>query len=145
MTGRTPRTLHGGWTIGARHAGVVLALAILTPVFTSDLRAAQRPVEESITALVLDAPIPAFDKVALASDLSQQFAAERGRVPDVHAAVESLHLPPDSRKAGDRRGRDLDTVLDRAATKSFRNSLFVGAGLALAALSSLVLFRVRRP
>ena len=34
---RNPRALHGGWTIAARHAGVVAGLAILTPIFTADL------------------------------------------------------------------------------------------------------------
>ena len=72
MHGRAPRALHGGWTISARHAGVVIGLAILTPVFTADLRAAQAPAEEAITALVLDAPVQAQDKIALAQGLSDQ-------------------------------------------------------------------------
>jgi len=38
LTDRSPRALHGGWTIAARHAGVVAGLAILTPIFTADLR-----------------------------------------------------------------------------------------------------------
>ena len=42
---RIPRALHGGWTIAARHAGVVVGLAILTPIFTADLSRAQTPAE----------------------------------------------------------------------------------------------------
>ena len=56
---RIPRALHGGWTIAARHAGVVVGLAILTPVFTGDIRAAQPPAEEAIASVVLDAPLSA--------------------------------------------------------------------------------------
>ncbi|HUR72932.1 MAG TPA: MFS transporter, partial [Sporichthya sp.] len=78
---RFPRALHGGWTIGARHAGVVLGLAILTPVFTADLRDAQVPAQEAITGLVLDAPLLPDDKIALAQGLGERLAAERGRVP----------------------------------------------------------------
>ena len=35
--GRSPQAIHGGWTIAARHAGVVAGLLVLTPVFTADL------------------------------------------------------------------------------------------------------------
>src|SRR6185437_7188902 len=56
---RIPRALHGGWTIAARHAGVVVGLAILTPIFTADLRHAETPAKEAIASLVLDAPLPA--------------------------------------------------------------------------------------
>ena len=56
---RLPRVRHAGWTIGARHIGVVVGLAILTPVFTADLRDAEVPAQEAITSLVLDAPLAA--------------------------------------------------------------------------------------
>ena len=45
LAGRAPQAIHGGWTIAARHAGVVAGLLVLTPVFTADLeteRAARR-------------------------------------------------------------------------------------------------------
>ena len=42
---RVPRALHGGWTIAARHAGVVIGLLILTPIFTADLRNAEQPAQ----------------------------------------------------------------------------------------------------
>ncbi|MCW2814716.1 MAG: transporter, partial [Nocardioides sp.] len=48
---RLPRALHAGWTIGARHVGVVVGLAILTPVFTADLQDAQEPAQLAITSL----------------------------------------------------------------------------------------------
>ena len=35
--GRPSPAIHGGWTIAARHAGVVLGLLVLTPIFTTDL------------------------------------------------------------------------------------------------------------
>ena len=143
MQGRAPRAIHGGWTIAARHAGVVLGLAILTPVFTSDLRAAQTPAQEAITALVLDAPVRAQDKISLAQGLSDQLTQERGRVPDLHPAFARLSLPAAERPAAMELERGLDDQLQRAATRAFRNSFLIGAGLALAALASLLLLRRR--
>src|SRR5437763_13078560 len=87
---RFPRALHGGWTIAARHAGVVLGLAILTPIFTADLRHAEPPAKEAIVRLVLDAPLPASTKLDLAEQLGRRLAAERGRVPDLQPAVAAV-------------------------------------------------------
>ena len=135
---RSPRAVHGAWTIGARHVGVVLGLAILTPVFTADLRDAQQPAEVAITSLVLDAPLRGQDKVALAQGLGDQLAREHGRVPDLHPAFATLRLAPAQRPAAAQLERDLDGQLERAATHAFRNSFLIGAGLALAALLALV-------
>jgi MFS family permease len=138
MRDRFPRALHGGWTIAARHLGVVLGLAILTPVFTADLRHAQGPAEQAITRLVLDAPIPAQSKVAVAQGLGDQLSQERGRVPDLHPAFAHLPLDAAQRPAAAQLERDLDNQLERAATRAFRNSFLVGAGFALAALVALI-------
>ena len=37
LAGRSAQAVHGGWTIAARHAGVVVGLLLLTPIFTADL------------------------------------------------------------------------------------------------------------
>jgi hypothetical protein len=141
---RFPRVLHGGWTIGARHAGVVLGLAILTPVFSADLRDAQRPAQEAITALVLDAPLRAQDKIALAQGLGDQLVEERGRVPDLHPAFAALELPTAEQPAARQLEQELDSQLERAASRAFRDSFLIGAALALAALVALIPFRRRR-
>jgi MFS family permease len=140
---RSPRVMHAGWTIGARHAGVVLGLAILTPVFTADLRNAQVPAQEAITALVLDAPLPADDKIALARGLSDQLTKEHGRVPDLHPAFARLQLAPAERPAADQLERDLNAQLERAATQAFHDSFLIAAGLALIALVPMLPLRRR--
>ncbi len=145
LRGRSPRAVHGGWTIGARHIGVVLGLAILTPVFTADLRAAQVPAQEAIAALVLDAPLQTGHKIALAQGLSEQLSAERGRVPDLHPAFARLPLTAAERPAATQLERDLDSQLERAATQAFRTSFLIAAGLALAALLALIPVRRRVP
>lgn len=140
---RFPRALHGGWTIGARHAGVVLGLVLLTPVFTADLRDAQQPATEAITSLVLDAPLLPEDKIALARGLGEQLEAEEGRVPDLHPAFESLRLTDAERVEAQQLEAALNSQLERSATRAFRDSFLIAAGLALAALAALIPFRRR--
>ncbi|WP_028638116.1 MFS transporter [Nocardioides sp. URHA0032] len=135
---RLPRVKHAGWTIGARHAGVVVGLAILTPVFTADLLDAQVPAQEAITSLVLDAPLPPQDKIAVAQALGGELRAQQGRVPDLHAAFAALDLDPAQQPAADRLERDLGAQVERAATRAFRDSFLIGAGLALLALLVVV-------
>ena len=131
---RLPRVRHAGWTVGARHAGVVVGLAILTPVFTADLMDAQVPAQEAITSLVLDAPLQPEDKVAVARALGDELTAQQGRVPDLHDAFATLDLDPAEQPAADRLERDLGDQVVRAATRAFRDSFLIGAGLALLAL-----------
>ncbi len=143
LRNRLPRAMHGGWAIGARHAGVVLGLAILTPVFTADLRDARGPAQEAITTLVLDAPLQTQDKIALAQGLGDQLTAERGRVPDLHPAFAGLQLAAEERPAAKKLERDLNGQLERAATRAFRDSFLIASGLALFALVPLIPLRRR--
>ncbi|RNL60686.1 MFS transporter [Nocardioides marmoriginsengisoli] len=144
MEMRLPRAKHAGWTIAARHVGVVLGLAVLTPVFTADLRDAQEPAQEAITSLVLDAPLKAADKIALAQSLGDALVGQEGRVPDLHQAFVEANFAPEDRTAAARLERDLDLQLERAATQAFQASFLIGAGFALAALLTVVVPRRRR-
>ncbi|MFC5011202.1 MFS transporter [Nocardioides plantarum] len=139
---RLPRVRHAAWTIGARHLGVVVGLVVLTPVFTADLMDAQEPAEVAITSLVLDAPLPPQDKIAIAKALGDALVGERGRVPDLGPAFDSLDLAPAQQPAADRLEVQLDEQLERAATHAFRDSFLIGGGLALLALLVVVLTSV---
>src|SRR4051812_5060144 len=132
---RIPRALHGGWTIAARHAGVVVGLAILTPIFTADLRHAEAPAKEAVASVVLDAPLAASTKLELADGLGRQLVAERGRVPDLRPAFTTLRLPPSQAATAAALELDLEDQLERAATRAFRTAFLVAAGLALLALA----------
>jgi hypothetical protein len=140
---RIPRALHGGWTIAARHAGVVVGLAILTPIFTADLQHAQTPAEEAIASLVIDAPLPASTKLGLAEQLGRRLTAERGRVPDLRPAFQAVRLPASQAPAAEALERSLEDQLRRAATRAFRTSFLVAAGLALLALGPALALRDR--
>lgn len=131
---RLPRVEHASWTISARHLGVVVGLAILTPIFTADLMDAQVPAEQAVTALVLDAPLPAQDKVDLARALGDQLTEQQGEIPDLHPAFAAADIPPEFQAAAAQLERDLDAQLERAATHAFRDSFLAGAALALLAL-----------
>ena len=145
MQMRLPRARHAAWTIGARHLGVVVGLAVLTPVFTADLMDAQTPAEEAITALVIDAPLRAEDKIAVAQALGDELAAQgqQGQIPDLGRAFGRLDVDPAEQAATDELEQALDVQLERAATRAFRDSFLLGAGLALLALLSVVLPRRR--
>src|SRR6185295_13697283 len=138
MEMRLPRVRHAGWTISARHIGGVVGLAILTPVFTADLQDAQVAAQEAITSLVLDAPLKPDDKIAIAQALGSELTQQQGRVPDLHHAFVTADLAPEERPAAAKLERDLDAQLERAATRAFRDSFLIGAGLALVALLTVI-------
>ncbi|HET8951528.1 MAG TPA: MFS transporter [Solirubrobacteraceae bacterium] len=143
---RIPRALHGGWTIAARHAGVVIGLALLTPIFTADLRDAETPAKEAVASLVLDAGLPASTKLALADGLGRRLDSERGRVPDLRPAFTGLRGPGAHGPAAAELEVQLTDQLRRAATRAFRTAFLVAAGLALLALvPALALSDRRRP
>jgi hypothetical protein len=123
---------------------VVGGLAILTPIFTADLRHAETPAKEAVASLVLDTSLPASTKLELAEGLGRQLDAERGRVPDLRPAFETLRLPaPQAATAAALEG-DLTDQLERAATRAFRTAFLVAALLALLALVPALALRDRR-
>ncbi len=138
MAMRLPRARHAGWTIGARHVGVVVGLAILTPVFTADLRDAQVPAQEAITSLVLDAPLSPGARIEVAKALGGALTDQEGQVPDLTPVFAGLDVDASDRQATAQLERDLSDQLERAANRAFRDSFLIGAGLALVALLTLV-------
>lgn len=144
LADRFPRALHGGWTIAARHAGVVAGLVILTPVFTADLRAATAPAQEAIVARVLDSRLPASSKLALADGLGKRLDDEAGRVPDLAPAFRAADLPRAQATKAAQLKLALDDQLERAATRAFRDAFLIAAALALLALVPALLIREQR-
>jgi predicted MFS family arabinose efflux permease len=126
-------------SIGARHAGFVLALLLVAPLLAHTLEQDVRRATLAGTAAILDADVPLTTKVPLALDLRNAIArAPRGEVPDLSA--------PFARRSSDSHVRDLrDTLvgtLTGVLTRSFRTS-FALCSL-FAALALLPLGRLRR-
>ena len=134
LTHRQPQILHAGWTIAARHAGIVLGIVLLTPVFTADLGRAQRSAEEAGTARLLDAAIPVQLKVALGEDLVTDIQAADGRLPDIAPAFARNRPATADRPAYARLERAIVDEVERAGTHAFSRSFEIAAILALLAL-----------
>ena len=117
-----PPVRAGAVTIGARHAGLVLGLALIAPVLSSSLSAGIERATLGATQTMLLTDLPLSDKVPVTWALRTAIdEAPRGQVPDLAAEF-------DERGAGDdialavARDELMDTVTD-AVTRSFRSGL----------------------
>jgi MFS family permease len=139
LAGRSSQAVHGGWTLAARHAGVVLGLLLLTPIFTADLERNEDEALAAGTAYVLDSRIPPLEKIGVAREVlvAVDEAEAEARVPDVGEIVrergdgdEYTHL-----------ASSLQDQLDRAATNAFSRSFLAAALLGLFALVPILVDR----
>ena len=78
----------GAITVAARHAGLVLALALVAPLLTSSLDDAGQRALLGGTKAILDANVPLQKKVPIALSLRDALeSAQKGEVPDLAQAV----------------------------------------------------------
>jgi MFS family permease len=138
LAGRSAQVLHGGWTIAARHAGVVLGLVLLTPIFTSDLHANEDNALAAGTAAVLDSHIQPLQKVGVARKIlvAVDDAKAEARIPDIREVVDNEGDPAYTNLAS-----TLQDQLDRAVTNSCSRAFLAAALLGLAALVPIVFAR----
>jgi hypothetical protein len=137
LAGRSAQVVHGGWTIASRHAGVVVGLLLLSPVFAAALDRNQDEALRAGAAAVLDSRIPPLEKLSVAQDVLVQVDRDEGQVPDVAAAFDDRPDNDEYRSLLDA----LENQLDRAVTNAFSRPFFLAAALALAALLPLWLGR----
>jgi MFS family permease len=139
LAGRPSQAVQGGWTIAARHAGVVLGLLLLTPIFTADLERNRDEALAAGTSYVLDSRIPPLDKIGVARDVlvAVDDAEQEARVPDVGKIVREQGDDP----AFTELAESLQDQLDRAATNAFSRSFLAAAVLGLLALIPILLQR----
>jgi MFS family permease len=138
LAGRASQAVHGGWTIAARHAGVVLGLLLLTPIVTTDLERNENDVLAAGTSIVLDSDIEPLQKIGVARDIlvAVDDAKREARIPDVAEVVDSDDDPAYTELVS-----ALQDQLDRAATNTFSRSFLAAALLGLAALVPILLGR----
>jgi hypothetical protein len=141
LAGRSPAAIHGGWTIASRHAGVVLGLVLLTPVFVGDLDTQRGRATQKGAELVLDAPIPVLTKIELAGQIASDIKREPGRLPDINRSFDAVGSNAGDRAALLKLRAQLNDQLDRAATSSFKRSFLFAALLAGLALIPIALTR----
>ena len=127
-----PAIRAAGVSIGARHAGLVLGLALIAPVLSSSLDAGIERATLGATRAMLTTELPLSDKLPVTWALRTAIEeAPRGQVPDLSAEFDERGAEGDNAMA---QARDelMDTVTD-AVTRSFRPAFVIAAGLALLA------------
>jgi hypothetical protein len=135
-------TRSGTLTVGARHVGLVLALALIAPLLSSKVPAAGDRALLKGTAVLLDAPIGLDKKVPVALDLRGAFARARaGETPDLAEPFNAHGAQHDSALAA-ARGRLLGAI-ESTITRASRSAFFVCAGFAALALVLALAFRRR--
>jgi hypothetical protein len=134
LRGRSSPALHGGWTIAARHAGVVVGLLLLTPVFTSDLEQNAKDARLAGTAKLIDAELRPLHKIDLGQAIADQIRKADGRLPDIGPAFKANPPGPGEAAAQARLRVALEDQIDRGATHAFSTSFLLAAVLALLAL-----------
>jgi hypothetical protein len=141
LSGRAPQAIHGGWTISARHAGVVIGLLALTPIFTHDIEVQRHDAINAGTAVLLDSPASPLLKIELAKRVSERLDEENGKVPTIGPAFEPLPEDPGERAEVVGLREELQDQLNRGATHAFSPSFGIAALLGLLALIPIGLAR----
>jgi hypothetical protein len=138
LEARDPLVLHGAWTLAARHAGVVAALALLTPMFNADLAEQESRAQESVLGALLDSDLQPATKVALGLRLAGELDSTTNEVPDVAPAFADASTSAEEQPGLDALEARVADELDRAATTAFERSFLLAALLSLCALVPLL-------
>jgi MFS family permease len=141
LGGRSPQAIHGGWTISARHAGVVIGLLALTPVFTADIAEQRKDAINAGTAVILDSKVSPLLKLDLAQRIESQLDDEKGKVPTIGPAFEPLPEDSEQRAEVVQLRDELQEQLNRGATHAFSPSFLLAAIIGLLALIPIGLAR----
>jgi hypothetical protein len=141
LSGRAPQAIHGGWTISARHAGVVIGLLALTPVFTHDIAVQQKDAINAGTAVILDSPIRPVLKISLATKISEHLESEDGKVPNLGHVFDPLPEDESERAEVVQLRSELQDQLDRGATHAFSPAFGIAALIGVLALIPIGLAR----
>ncbi|HET6547534.1 MAG TPA: MFS transporter [Solirubrobacter sp.] len=128
----------------ARHAGIVVVLAILAPVATQQLGEQTEQAILKGASLVLDAQIDPLQKLQLAPALLDGVDADSPRAGLHDAVAERRDEFQDDAAVYDRLARRLDDVVVGAVQSAFRSAYLIAAALALLA-AALTMTRARRP
>ena len=129
-------------TVGIRHLGLVLALAVTAPILAHDLPAAGHRAALRATAVLLDAPLPVATKVPVALGVGRELGrAQAGQVPNLAGPFDEHGAQSDAplRAARDR----LVAAVEQTLTRAFRPAFLFSAVLAGAALAVGALTRRR--
>jgi hypothetical protein len=132
----------GTFTVGVRHLGLVLALALIAPLLAAELPAAGRQAKLKATSVLLDAPVGLSTKVPVALELAGEFQrAQAGKIPDLAKPFDD-HGAGSDPKLATTRDRLVETI-EETITRAFRPAFLFSAALAALAAALAVLARRR--
>ena len=140
LRGRSPQAVHGGWTIASRHAGVVLGLVVLTPLFAHQLDRNEIEAKRAGAAILLDSQVPPLDKLRVAEDVLRTIDRADGRLPDVRSAFAGRFQGPSAPEYR-RVAAQLQDELERAVTSAFGWPFLLASGLAFLGVGAVALGR----
>jgi predicted MFS family arabinose efflux permease len=132
----------GTLTIGIRHLGLVLAIALIAPLLASELPPAGHRAELRAISVLLDARVGLTSKIPVALDARAEFdRAKAGEIPDLARPFDAHGAKHDSALAA---ARDtLVATIKDTITRAFRSSFLLSAVFAAAGLLVAALFRRR--
>ena len=123
----------GTLTIGVRHLGLVLALAVIAPILAAELPSTGDRVTLQATAVLLDAPIGLRTKVPVAVGVAAELQhARAGEIPDLGRPFDQHGAQHDSAVAAAR--DELVATVEETITRAFRVPFLFAAALAAASL-----------
>ena len=146
LHGTSPQAVHGGWTMAARHAGVVLGLLRADADLHRGARRAARPRRWSPAPRRCSTrSIDPERKIALGQDIASTIQGVDAELPDLGPAFDENAPPPDSPEADAYAELEatLSDEIDRAATDAFSGSFLLAASFALLALIPIAISRRR--
>ena len=135
-------------TVASREGGLVVGLVLLTPVLVNELNAAPSHAVPQVTRAILSSPVPLLTKIELGARLAIANAhTPQSQLPDfgppfAHAAASQSAETKGQLAALE---TQVDTLVQRAVTRSFRKPLLLCSLLSLLALVPLGYALVRRP
>ena len=130
----------GTWSVGARHAGLVVGLVLLAPILAGSLLQVRDRAELAGAAALIDAPLSIEEKVDVGQALDRAIAtAPAGEIPDLRAAVATGGDPDDPARVA--LLDDLDALIAATITRGFRWAFALCAVLAVLALLPLAAIR----
>lgn len=143
LGGRDARGRRAAGTIAARHAGVVVGIVLLTPIFDAQLGAEYEDVRRSGTALLLDAPLTPGTKLALGDEIAADVEVAEGDLPGLGGAFAAVTPDPGEEAALQALRADLEEEVGAAATHAFSPAFLIAGVLALVAVIPIALTRLR--
>jgi MFS family permease len=122
----------GSWSVAVRHAGLVVALVVVAPLFAATLTGAKRTAVADGAEILFGSRAPVTARLALGLDLADTVEhAPAGRLPDLRPVFDRHGARTVPAVAGAYRTVEARTV--GTLTGSFRSTFLVCAGLAAAA------------